>query len=297
MNAVCAARSGDAGTNSISLVRPPRLMRGDVERVAQLMRDDDRADVLEVAQLDDLVVDRQRRDRIEAGRRLVVEQDARLAPSARARSRRAGAGRPRAPTASGRAYSPSPTKPEHFVARARRPPRSADSSLRTAGSRRSRARSANRTARLPGTPCRAVRARASDRARTSCRPAARRRRSARVRLQQAEDQPQDRGLARAARAKDDLHVARQQREADRRSGSTLSSNASDTSSNDDGVTGPRRLRSGGDQRRAAISTSIAMSSFVTRKSTRQHRDRRRRPPRSSSRGPTPCVPPFVRRPT
>jgi hypothetical protein len=31
---------------------------GDEERIAQLMRDDDRADALEVAQLDDLLVDR-----------------------------------------------------------------------------------------------------------------------------------------------------------------------------------------------------------------------------------------------
>ena len=33
-------------------------------------------------------------------------------------------------------------------------------------------------------------------------------------LQQSENQPEDRGLAGAARAEDDLHLARQQREAD-----------------------------------------------------------------------------------
>jgi hypothetical protein len=51
---------------------------GDEEGVAQLVRDQDRADPFEIAQLDDLLVDGQRGDRIEAGGRLVVEQDARL---------------------------------------------------------------------------------------------------------------------------------------------------------------------------------------------------------------------------
>ena len=46
---------------TISIVRRVAhgLVRRDVERVAQLVRDDDRADVLEVAQLDDLLVDGQ----------------------------------------------------------------------------------------------------------------------------------------------------------------------------------------------------------------------------------------------
>ena len=65
-------------SNAQLAVCAARRVLGDVERVAQLVRDDDRADALEVAQLDDLLVDGQRRDRIEAGRRLVVEQDARL---------------------------------------------------------------------------------------------------------------------------------------------------------------------------------------------------------------------------
>src|SRR6266550_2182667 len=50
----------------------------DEERVAQLVRDHDGAHPFEIAQLDDLFVDCQRRNRIEAGRRLIVEKDARL---------------------------------------------------------------------------------------------------------------------------------------------------------------------------------------------------------------------------
>src|SRR6478735_3282520 len=42
-----------------------RLMRGHAEGIAHLVRDHDRADVLQVAQLDDLVVDSISRDRIE----------------------------------------------------------------------------------------------------------------------------------------------------------------------------------------------------------------------------------------
>ena len=49
-----------------------------VERVAQLVRDHDGADALQVPQLDDLVVDGHRRNRVEPGRRLVVEQNSRL---------------------------------------------------------------------------------------------------------------------------------------------------------------------------------------------------------------------------
>ena len=60
--------------------RPSRAadVFGDEERIAQLMGDEDRADAFEVAQLDDLLVHRQRGNRIEPGRRLVVEEDARL---------------------------------------------------------------------------------------------------------------------------------------------------------------------------------------------------------------------------
>ena len=50
----------------------------DEEGVAQLVRDEHRAHALEIAQLDDLLVHRQRRNRVEPGRRLVVEEDARL---------------------------------------------------------------------------------------------------------------------------------------------------------------------------------------------------------------------------
>jgi hypothetical protein len=55
-----------------------RFVRGHAKRIPQLVRHDDRAHVLQVPELDDLVVDRIRRDRIEPGGRLVVEQDARL---------------------------------------------------------------------------------------------------------------------------------------------------------------------------------------------------------------------------
>ena len=87
------SRPSPSGSRTAMCVR-------DVERVAQLVRHDDRADVLEIAQLDDLVVDRRRRDRIEAGRRLVVEQDLAAWTPSRARSPRGGAARPTAPTAS-----------------------------------------------------------------------------------------------------------------------------------------------------------------------------------------------------
>src|SRR3954469_16896738 len=48
------------------------------EGIAQLVRDHDRADALDVAQLDDLFVDGRGRDRVQPGGRLVVEQDPRL---------------------------------------------------------------------------------------------------------------------------------------------------------------------------------------------------------------------------
>src|SRR5258705_9835111 len=53
-------------------------VRGDVECIAQLMRHYDRADVFEVAQLDDFFVHCRRGDWIQPGGRLVVQQDARL---------------------------------------------------------------------------------------------------------------------------------------------------------------------------------------------------------------------------
>src|SRR5688572_16821232 len=55
-----------------------RLVRRDPECVAQLVRHDDGAHVLEIAQLHDLVVHGVGSDRVEPGGRLVVEQDARL---------------------------------------------------------------------------------------------------------------------------------------------------------------------------------------------------------------------------
>ena len=147
-------------------------VRRDVERVAQLVRDDDGADAFEVAQLDDLGVDGHRGDRVEPGRRLVVEQDLAAWPSSRARSRRAAADRPTAPRASCRCARParrSPAPPRPGGPR----PRAACRSPRTACSRRSRARSASRTARLPGTPCRDRPAPASSRLRSARRRARR----------------------------------------------------------------------------------------------------------------------------
>ena len=77
MNSASRSFSGVAGTMR---TLPSAFARGhvrrDVEGVAQLVRHDDRADVLEIAQLDDLVVHRRRGDRIEAGRRLVVQENA-----------------------------------------------------------------------------------------------------------------------------------------------------------------------------------------------------------------------------
>src|SRR5262245_60772557 len=57
-------------------VAPRHVLRHE-ERVTQLMRDDDRAHVLEVAQLDHFLVDRGRGDRIETGGRFVIQHDAR----------------------------------------------------------------------------------------------------------------------------------------------------------------------------------------------------------------------------
>ena len=160
------------GATSSRHRRPTRFVRRDVERVAQLVRDHDRRHGLEIAELDDLVVDRRRGDRIEPGRRLVVEQRLAAWRSSPARWRRAAAGRPTAPTASGR-RTPRARRSPAPRPRARPLRRAAGAFPRTAGSRRSRARSANRTARLPGTPCRGRRARPSALARTTRRPGGR----------------------------------------------------------------------------------------------------------------------------
>ena len=194
--------------------RRDRHVLGDVERVAQLVRDDDRADAFEVAQLDDLLVDRQRRDRIEAGRRLVVEQDARLGRH-RPGDRDAAA----LPARQLRRHPVDELgeadEAEHFldplvdlVERQCRSPR-------TACSRRSRAPSASRRARLPGRPCRGRRGPPSARLRVMLSTRSPLTKiDAGVRLQQPEDQPQDRRLPGAARAEEDLRVPGLQREAD-----------------------------------------------------------------------------------
>ena len=90
MNSASSHFCASAGTISMSLALAHRLVRRHEERVPQLVRHDDRADVLEVAQLDDLLVDRRRRNRIETGGRLVVEQHRRLGRH-RARDRDAAA--------------------------------------------------------------------------------------------------------------------------------------------------------------------------------------------------------------
>ena len=54
-----------------------RHVRGDVEGIAKLMRRHDRRHMFEVSQLHDLVVNRNRRDRIKARRRIVEEQQGR----------------------------------------------------------------------------------------------------------------------------------------------------------------------------------------------------------------------------
>ena len=145
----------------------------DEERVAQLVRHDDRADALEVAQLDDLLVDRHRRDRVEAGRRLVVEQDARLGGH-RARDRDA----PPLPAGQLRRHPvdelAEADEAEHLLARARRPRRRAACRLleQLVADVLAR-RSASRRARPPGTPSRGRRAPPSARPRSSGRRARR----------------------------------------------------------------------------------------------------------------------------
>ena len=78
MNSASSAFFASASAIRIELALPDRFVRGDEERVAQLMGDDDRGDALEVAQLQDLFVHGHRRNRVEPGGRFVVEQDARL---------------------------------------------------------------------------------------------------------------------------------------------------------------------------------------------------------------------------
>ena len=61
MNSASSAFRAVARSNPISPPWRGGRVLGDEERVAQLVRDDDRADAFEIAQLDDLLVDRQRR--------------------------------------------------------------------------------------------------------------------------------------------------------------------------------------------------------------------------------------------
>ena len=216
--------------------------------------------MLEVAQLDDLGVDRQRRDRIQAGRRLVVEQDARPRRQ-RARDRHA----PPLPARQFRRHAVARTR---RVRRTRAPRRRARSTsaigmtrlLEQAVARRSRARSASRTARLPETPCRGS-------TRTGIKSASD---SRSTRVSVDEDLRRASGFSRPriSRRIVDLPAplaprmifmsARQQREADVRRGSTLSSNASDTSSKamtGVGAVGP------------SLDRAASVSQYITRSAT------------------------------
>ena len=213
MNSASSAFCASAGTISMPSPPPHGLVRRDVERVAQLVRDDDRAHVLQVAQLDDLLVHGDGRDRIEAGRRLVVEQDAAAWPPSRARSPRGAAGRPTAPTASRSMNSRRPTKPSTSSTRASTC-RAACRSPRTACSRRSRhGQRVEQRALLEHHPEVGAHLHQLQLGHRVDALAVHPDRAG-VGLQQAENQLQDRRLARAARAEDDLRVPRQQREAD-----------------------------------------------------------------------------------
>ena len=125
----------------------------DVERVAQLVGDQDGADAVQVAHLHDQVGDRGGGDRVEAGRRLVVEHELRPRHQ-RARDRHAPAlAAGELARACGRRSARGP-RSRASRARAPRSPRPPARRPRPAGSRRSRRRSASRRARPPGRPCR-----------------------------------------------------------------------------------------------------------------------------------------------
>lgn len=68
----------DHGRDFYASLFPHGFVRGHVERVSNLMRHHDRRDVLQVPQLDDLIVNRRRDDRVEPGRWIVEEQEGRF---------------------------------------------------------------------------------------------------------------------------------------------------------------------------------------------------------------------------
>ena len=78
MNSACVALMSPAVATCTPSRRARGVVGGDVERVAHLVRGDDRRDVFQIAQLDDLVVHRDRGDGIETGGGVVEEQQARL---------------------------------------------------------------------------------------------------------------------------------------------------------------------------------------------------------------------------
>ncbi len=77
MNSVCAALCVFGTDDRDPPIPLHGFVRGDVERVPHLVGHDQRGDVLQIAQLDDLVVHRRRDDGIEAGGRVVEQQECR----------------------------------------------------------------------------------------------------------------------------------------------------------------------------------------------------------------------------
>ena len=59
------------GLNPSEAAIANRFVCGHIHRVTNLVRHDNRGDLLQIAELDDFVVDRRRNDRIEPGRRIV----------------------------------------------------------------------------------------------------------------------------------------------------------------------------------------------------------------------------------
>ena len=155
-----------------------------------------------------------RGDRIEPGRRVVEQQEVRSRRH-RARDRHA------APLAAGQLRRhpvdvlAEADESQHLRRRGCAPGRPACRSPRPAGSRRSPPRSANRTARFPGTACRCRRGRASARAR-SCRSI----RSPLTKIapgvgpKQPENELEHDGFPGAAGAEQDPHAALRDGEAD-----------------------------------------------------------------------------------
>ena len=78
MNSASSALAASAGATSMRPPAAPGLVGRDEKGVAQLVRHHDRPHLFEIAQLDDLLVHRDGRDRVEPRGRLIVQEDARL---------------------------------------------------------------------------------------------------------------------------------------------------------------------------------------------------------------------------